>query len=126
VSTLDAYILLRGSCGYERLHLTGQIWTALGDDDRGRCKDDGMRSRRQRRDTDRALRLLHAAFVQIRAAASSGDIERARRLADSFHNAPTMVIRDGDAEAMIASTETNCRRHGDTAVFDEMLRYTAD
>ncbi|MDP9336338.1 MAG: hypothetical protein M3Q30_23905 [Actinomycetota bacterium] len=85
-----------------------------------------MRSRRQRRDTDRALRLLHAAFVQIRAAASSGDIERARRLADALHNAPTMLIRDGNAEAMIASTESNCRRYGDSEVFDEMLRYIAD
>lgn len=72
-------------------------------------------------DDDKAfLRLLSRALVEIRAAAHTGDAERARRLADAFHNAPAALAHAGPDAAM-ADVREACRRHGENHWLERVL-----
>jgi hypothetical protein len=66
------------------------------------------------------LRLLSFALVEIRAEAHAGNSERARLLADAFHNAPLTLIADG-ADSTLADVRSRLERHGETGWFDRTL-----
>lgn len=55
--------------------------------------------------------LLHFAFVEIRACAHEGDNDRAQKLADAFHNAPS-AFRTGDFHQATADIASRLQRHG--------------
>jgi len=103
--------------------------TGAGRDERSRfcCKSAG-RTRyrglvfgRANRRRQLVARLLHSALIEIRAAAYADDAERARRLADAFHNAP-IAIAGRDADSIVQDIRARCERHGEGEWFVRTLR----
>ncbi len=63
------------------------------------------------RGAEQLSHLLHFALVEIRSSVYAGDNERARKLADAFHNSPS-AFRTGDFRAVTADAAARLQRHG--------------